>query len=152
MRRLLALTALLAACSAKNATDDTATGDDVTADEQVAEPAEDTQTLTEHLGELRTRIIRSALAVLIGMVVIIALYDQVLEFLKQPYVDLCTSKAEDFCDQKLAQFEIVLDRTMRTVQAGRSRLTTVSLVDDDPPASAREGTDVEAGFFDQDQG
>src|SRR3954465_7245759 len=31
-------------------------------------------------------------------------------------------EAEDFCDQKLAQFEIVLDRTIRTVQAGRSRL------------------------------
>jgi sec-independent protein translocase protein TatC len=73
----------------------------VTTDEQVADPVEDTQTLTEHLGELRTRIIRSALAVLIGMVVIIALYDQVLEFLKQPYVDLCASKAEDFCDPNL---------------------------------------------------
>jgi sec-independent protein translocase protein TatC len=73
----------------------------VTTDEQVAESVEDTQTLTEHLGELRTRIIRSALAVLIGMVVIIALYDQVLEFLKQPYVDLCASKAEDFCDPNL---------------------------------------------------
>jgi sec-independent protein translocase protein TatC len=73
----------------------------VTTDEQVAESVDDTQTLTEHLGELRTRIIRSALAVLIGMVVIIALYDQVLEFLKQPYVDLCASKAEDFCDPNL---------------------------------------------------
>ena len=73
----------------------------MTTDEQVAESVEDTQTLTEHLGELRTRIIRSALAVLIGMVVIIALYDQVLEFLKQPYVDLCASKAEDFCDPNL---------------------------------------------------
>lgn len=67
-------------------------------DEQVADQVEDTQTLTEHLGELRTRIIRSALAVLIGMVVIIAFYDQVLEFLKQPYVDLCDSKDPGFCD------------------------------------------------------
>jgi sec-independent protein translocase protein TatC len=73
----------------------------VTTDEQVDAAVEDTQTLTEHLGELRKRIIRSALAVLIGMVVIIALYDQVLEFLKQPYVDLCSSKAEDFCDPNL---------------------------------------------------
>lgn len=73
----------------------------MTTDEQVAEPAEDSQTLTEHLTELRTRIIRAALAVLIGMVVIIALYDQVLEFLKQPYVDLCASKSEEFCDPNL---------------------------------------------------
>jgi hypothetical protein len=30
--------------------------------------------------------------------------------------------AEDFCDQKLAAFEIVLERTARTVRAGRERL------------------------------
>ncbi len=70
----------------------------MTTDERPAERVEETQTLTEHLGELRTRIIRSALAVLIGMVVIIAFYDQVLDFLKQPYVDLCRSKDPGFCD------------------------------------------------------
>ncbi len=58
-------------------------------------------------------------------------------------------EAEDFCDQKLAQFEIVLDRTMRTVQAGRSRLQTVSLVPDDVTDAQSA---VEAGFFDQDRG
>ena len=62
---------------------------------------EDTLTLTEHLAELRTRIIRSALAVLIGMVVIIAFYDHVLVFLKQPYVDLCNEKPAGFCDPSL---------------------------------------------------
>ena len=31
-------------------------------------------------------------------------------------------EAEDFCDQKLAGFEIVLDRTMKTVQSGREKL------------------------------
>src|SRR5438270_4262527 len=31
-------------------------------------------------------------------------------------------EAEDYCDQKLASFEIVLERTMRTVQAGREKL------------------------------
>ena len=31
-------------------------------------------------------------------------------------------EAEDFCDQKLAGMEIVLDRLTRTVQSGRSRL------------------------------
>jgi sec-independent protein translocase protein TatC len=61
-------------------------------------------TLTEHLAELRVRIIRSALAVAIGMVLIIALYDQVLDFLLQPYVDLCARKPENFCDPELFNF------------------------------------------------
>ena len=65
---------------------------------------DDTMTLTEHLGELRVRIIRSALAVAIGMVLIIAFYDQVLDFLRQPYVDLCESKPRDFCDPTLNNF------------------------------------------------
>ena len=57
----------------------------------------DTMTLTEHLAELRTRIIRSALAVTIGAVLIIVFYDQVYDFLLGPYRDLCKSKPEDFC-------------------------------------------------------
>ena len=52
-------------------------------------------TLTEHLGELRVRIIRSALAVTIGAIIIIAFYDQVLDFLTQPYIDLCVRKGAD---------------------------------------------------------
>jgi sec-independent protein translocase protein TatC len=64
----------------------------------------DTMTLTEHLAELRVRIIRSALAVAIGMVLIIAFYDQVLDFLLQPYVDLCERKPQDFCDPDLFIF------------------------------------------------
>lgn len=71
-------------------------------EEQVS--AADTMTLTEHLAELRVRIIRSALAVAIGMVLIIALYDQVLDFLLQPYVDLCARKPADFCDPELFNF------------------------------------------------
>ena len=75
----------------------------MTTDEQeVSGP--DTMTLTEHLGELRVRIIRSALAVAVGMVLIIAFYDQVLEFLIEPYVDLCARKPEEFCDPTLNTF------------------------------------------------
>lgn len=65
------------------------------------DPTSDLMTLTEHLAELRVRIIRGALAVAVGMVVIIALYDQVLAFLLEPYEDLCASKPEDFCDPQL---------------------------------------------------
>ena len=55
-------------------------------------------------------------------------------------------EAEDFCDQKLAQFEIVLDRTLRTVQAGRSRLQTAPLLEADESELMEAGP----GFFDQD--
>ena len=75
----------------------------MSADEDLG-TTDDTMTLTEHLGELRVRIIRSALAVAIGMVLIIAFYDQVLDFLRQPYVDLCESKPRDFCDPTLNNF------------------------------------------------
>jgi sec-independent protein translocase protein TatC len=64
----------------------------------------DAMTLTEHLAELRVRIIRAALAVAIGMVLIIAFYDQVLEILLQPYVDLCERKPAEFCDPDLFVF------------------------------------------------
>lgn len=73
----------------------------MSADERVAESSADTMTITEHLAELRVRIIRSALAVAIGMVLVVAFYDQVLDFLKQPYVDLCNRKPADFCDPTL---------------------------------------------------
>ncbi len=58
---------------------------------------DDAMSLTEHLAELRSRIIRAGLAVVIGALVIIAFYDDVYDFLAQPYDDLCDSKAEGFC-------------------------------------------------------
>ena len=50
---------------------------------------DDTMTLFEHLAELRTRIIRSGLAVLVGVIVIMAFYDPILRFLLRPYRNLC---------------------------------------------------------------
>ena len=58
---------------------------------------DDVMTLTDHLGELRVRIIRCALAVTLFAVLIIAFYDQVLDFLTQPYIDLCLRRGDDFC-------------------------------------------------------
>jgi F0F1-type ATP synthase membrane subunit b/b' len=71
-------------------------------------------------------------------------------------------EAEDYADQKLAGFEIVLDRTMKTVQAGREKLRVTPL----PPVEIGEGGDTSLastapadvagevddpdGFFDQD--
>ncbi len=57
---------------------------------------DDVMTLTEHLAELRIRIIRSALAVAVFAILIIAFYDQVLGFLLEPYQRLCESDP-DFC-------------------------------------------------------
>jgi vacuolar-type H+-ATPase subunit H len=63
-------------------------------------------------------------------------------------------EAEDFCDQKLASFEIVLDRTIKTVQAGREKLqATPPPLPEDPGAEAGGETDPtgeELAFFDQD--
>jgi sec-independent protein translocase protein TatC len=58
---------------------------------------DDVMTLTEHLAELRVRIIRCALAVALFAILIIAFYDQVLDFLLQPYFDLCDRKGAEFC-------------------------------------------------------
>ena len=71
-------------------------------------------------------------------------------------------EAEDYADQKLASFEIVLDRTMKTVQAGREKLQVTplpkveigdggdtSLAPSTLDAGGQEVDDPE-GFFDQD--
>lgn len=67
-------------------------------------------------------------------------------------------EAEDYCDQKLAGMEIVLERVMRTVQAGREKLqSTAPPSDVDEPSrpgaalqDAVPGDVPEGGFFDQD--
>lgn len=59
-------------------------------------------------------------------------------------------EAEDYCDQKLAAFEIVLERTTKTVQAGREKLRATPL----PPADTGEVPvvpEAEDSFFDQDR-
>jgi hypothetical protein len=56
-------------------------------------------------------------------------------------------EAEDFCDQKLAGMEIVLERLTRTVQSGRAKLAAAPV--ETAPAEAAPGTE-EDGFFDQD--
>ena len=68
-------------------------------------------------------------------------------------------EAEDYADKKLASFEIVLDRTMKTVQAGREKLQVspipaVEIGDQGDTTLAPSGTglgdDEPEGFFDQD--
>jgi len=66
-------------------------------------------------------------------------------------------EAEDYCDQKLAAFEIILERTMKTVQAGRQRLAVTPSPPEDAEgqrfASPTADIDLAAEdtFFDQDR-
>ena len=46
-------------------------------------------------------------------------------------------EVEDFCDQKLASFEIVLERTMKLVASGRQKLQGTNLLGDAAPRSTR---------------
>ncbi len=65
--------------------------------------------------------------------------------------------AEDYCDQKLAALEIVLERTLKTVQAGREKLQVTPMPAPEEPAmgfspeAVNMGTDTGEHFFDQDQ-
>lgn len=63
-------------------------------------------------------------------------------------------EADDYVDRKLAAFEIVLDRTIRTVQAGRARLAVVPELDEEEQVAdgtgALSAAGAEDGFFDQD--
>ncbi|HWG74254.1 MAG TPA: hypothetical protein VG184_09390 [Acidimicrobiales bacterium] len=67
-------------------------------------------------------------------------------------------EAEDYCDQKLAAFEIVLERTAKTVHAGRQKLSATSGPVVNGPASGIAGIESDddtlggpEGFFDQDR-
>ena len=56
--------------------------------------ANESMTLTEHLAELRTRIIRALLAVGVGVIGVLAFYDPVLAFLRRPYDNLCERRPD----------------------------------------------------------
>lgn len=59
-----------------------------------ADGSRDVMTLTQHLAELRSRIIRSGLAVVLGLIVILAFYDPVLSFIRKPYDRLCERRPD----------------------------------------------------------
>jgi hypothetical protein len=75
-------------------------------------------------------------------------------------------EAEDYVDQKLAAFEVVLERTLHSVEKGRERLQVViepepeAKLDDEPdmeseemeelPGSIEVEAELEETFFDQD--
>ena len=61
--------------------------------------------------------------------------------------------AEDFVDQKLASFEIVLERVMKTVVQGRQKLRVAPLPESDLADQTTTDAEPDTGevFFDQDQ-
>jgi len=64
-------------------------------------------TIWEHLAELRTRLIRCAIAVAIGVVIGYVIYSPLFSFLAKPYADLCN------CDPKFIAFEPIEPFTTR---------------------------------------
>jgi sec-independent protein translocase protein TatC len=50
-----------------------------------------------HLAELRMRLVRMMLAVATGSIVILVFYDQFLQFLTQPYRNICNARLEFDC-------------------------------------------------------
>jgi len=58
-------------------------------------------TLRDHLAELRVRIVRSVLAIVVGIIVIMAFYNPVLRFLTKPYSNLCERRGPQFCSGNL---------------------------------------------------
>src|SRR5262245_19050150 len=59
-------------------------------------------------------------------------------------------ETEDFCDQKLASFEIVLERTLKTVGAGRAKLQAMPLLRGDEEEDDEDDDDLADQLFDQD--
>lgn len=61
-----------------------------------AEPTPD-MTLIGHLGELRTRLIRSVIAIVVGAIFVWVFFDPIFNFLADPYCDLKADQGEE-CD------------------------------------------------------
>ncbi len=63
------------------------------------------------------------------------------------------NEAEDYCDRKLAAFEIALNDVLKVVQAGRNKLSVRPLSIPSNESDIGEtgaGSEAEAAFFDQD--
>lgn len=61
----------------------------------------DAMPIMEHLRELRSRIIRSFLAIAVASLTMLTVYDPVKNFLTQPYRNLCSSRPDFKCDGSL---------------------------------------------------
>ena len=60
-----------------------------------AHPEDGRMSLIDHLTEVRQRVIKIVLAVVVGMTISFMLYGPISNFLIQPYVDACTNSVSD---------------------------------------------------------
>lgn len=60
-------------------------------------PPDGQMSLMEHLAELRMRIIRSGLAIVLGSILVIAFYNRVMGWLLEPYAKLCQRQPPEYC-------------------------------------------------------
>lgn len=58
-------------------------------------------TMMQHLSELRSRLVRSVLAIAVSTIVTLLYYEPILEFLTKPYRKVCTSNPKFKCDGTL---------------------------------------------------
>jgi len=58
---------------------------------------DDKMTLMEHLAELRNRIVKSVLAIVIGLIGVFSFYDPILKFLERPLTDSCAAHPAWHC-------------------------------------------------------
>lgn len=76
------------------------------------EPSPGEMTLLGHLVELRTRLIRSSVAVLIGAIIVWAFHERILDFLQEPYCEFQRKNGEPVCQlintAPLEGFSVVL--------------------------------------------
>lgn len=63
-----------------------------------APTADGGMTIFQHLAELRMRLVRSLLAVAAGSAVILIFYDSFLQFLTQPYRNICSERPDFNCN------------------------------------------------------
>jgi len=61
----------------------------------------DAMPIMEHLRELRSRIIRSFLAIAVASLTMLTVYDPIKNFLTQPYRNLCSARPDFKCDGSL---------------------------------------------------
>lgn len=74
---------------------------------------QEAMTFVEHLVELRSRIVKALAGVAVGALVVLIAYEQILEFLVRPYVELCSARDSLNCDGSLYSFGPVEGFTAR---------------------------------------
>lgn len=80
---------------------------------KISEPTE-TMSLTDHLRELRSRLVKSILAIVVGALIVFVFWDPVLAFLVQPFSRLCERSTDlGGCEGRLVNTDPLAGITTR---------------------------------------